>query len=197
LESFFFIQIDLSILAFYIQKVQKQVIVIIGGPGSGKTTIINALSKMGYCCYPEISRQVTIEAKQKGIDQLFLTNPLLFSEMLLEGRINQYKSALLEDDAIVFLDRGIPDVLAYMNFLGDDFPDDFDTAGHEHKYSRILVLPPWKEIYTSDSERYENFEQAQEIFMHLKETYQSYGYELTEVPIGTVEERVQFILNTI
>jgi predicted ATPase len=187
----------LSILAFYKDKVQKQIIVIIGGPGSGKTTIINALSKMGYCCYPEISRQVTIEAKEKGIDQLFLTNPILFSEMLLEGRIKQYKSALLEDENIVFLDRGIPDVLAYMKFLGDTYPPHFDVAGHENKYSRILVLPPWEEIYTSDSERYENFEQAKEIFIHLKETYQSYGYELTEIPKCKVEERVQFILNSI
>jgi predicted ATPase len=177
--------------------VQKQIIVIIGGPGSGKTTIIEALSEKGYCCYPEISRQVTIEAKKKGIDQLFLTNPILFSEMLLEGRIKQYKNALLENHEIVFLDRGIPDVLAYMKFLGDAYPDDFDLAGMQHKYSKILVLPPWEEIYVSDSERYENFEQAKEIFIHLKETYEGYGYKLTEVPKGTVEERVQFILNTI
>jgi predicted ATPase len=197
LDSVFFIQIDLSILAFYIQKVQKQIIVIIGGPGSGKTTIINALSKMGYCCYPEISRQVTIEAKQIGIDQLFLTNPLLFSELLLDGRINQYKNALLEDANIVFLDRGIPDVLAYLKFLGDTYPEHFDMAGHENKYSRILVLPPWEEIYTSDSERYENFEQAKEIFTHLVATYESYGYKLTEVPKSTVEQRVQFIVDSI
>lgn len=187
----------MSILAFYYQKVQKQIIVIIGGPGSGKTTIINALSQMGYCCYPEISRQVTIKAKKKGIDQLFLTNPVLFSEMLLQGRIEQYKSALIEKEEVVFLDRGIPDVLAYIKFLGDDYPDDFDLAGYNHKYSKILVLPPWEEIYTSDSERYENFEQAKEIFIHLKETYMSYGYELIEVPIGSVADRVQFVLNTI
>jgi predicted ATPase len=177
--------------------VQKKIIVIIGGPGSGKTTIIDALSEKGYCCYPEISRQVTIDAKKEGINQLFLTNPILFSQKLLEGRINQYKSALLEPAEVVFLDRGIPDVLAYMKFLGDAYPDDFDLAGAQHKYSQVLVLPPWEAIYVSDAERYENFEQAKEIFIHLKETYQNYGYELTEVPIGTVDERVEFILNCI
>ena len=65
---------------------QKEIIVIIGGPGTGKSTIIDGLLTKGYCCYPEISREVTLQAKKEGIDQLFLDNPLLFSEMLLEGR---------------------------------------------------------------------------------------------------------------
>ena len=48
---------------------QKEIVVILGGPGTGKSTIIEGLKAMGHCCYPEISRQVTIEAQQKGIDQ--------------------------------------------------------------------------------------------------------------------------------
>jgi predicted ATPase len=64
-------------LPFYLQNVQKEIIVIIGGPGTGKSTIINQLTSLGHCCYPEISRQVTAEAKKLGIDQLFLENPLL------------------------------------------------------------------------------------------------------------------------
>lgn len=65
---------------------QKEIIVIIGGPGTGKTTLIDGLVQKGFCCYPEISRQVTAQAQQQGIEQLFLENPLLFSELLLEGR---------------------------------------------------------------------------------------------------------------
>ena len=45
---------------------QKEIVVIIGGPGTGKTTIIDGLLSMGYCCYPEISREVTMEAKKQG-----------------------------------------------------------------------------------------------------------------------------------
>ena len=146
---------------------QKEIIVIIGGPGTGKSTIIDGLIANGYCCYPEISRQVTLEAQKQGIEQLFLEKPLLFSEMLLEGRKKQYENALKEPHEIVFIDRGIPDVLAYMHYIGDNYPAFFEAACQEYKYSKIFILPPWEEIYTSDSERYENFEQAKNIEITL------------------------------
>lgn len=174
---------------------EKEIVVIIGGPGTGKTTIINGLVSKGYCCYPEISREVTMEAKKQGIEQLFLEKPLLFSELLLEGRKKQYTSAVSEPHEVVFIDRGIPDVLAYMHYIGDSYPTFFDEACKEHKYSKIFILPPWEEIYVSDDARYENFEQAKLIYNHLAETYQKYGYNLIEVPKDTTENRIQYILN--
>jgi len=35
-------------------------IVLIGGPATGKTTLIDALKTKGYHCFEEISRQVTV-----------------------------------------------------------------------------------------------------------------------------------------
>lgn len=175
----------------------KEIIVIIGGPGTGKSTIIDGLVDKGFCCYPEISRQVTLEAKKQGIEQLFLENPLLFSELLLEGRKKQFKSALEEPHDVVFIDRGIPDVLAYMHYIGDSYPTHFDLACRENLYSKIFILPPWQEIYVSDEARYENFEQAKLIYDHLTETYQNYGYELVEVPKDTLDNRILFILDEI
>ncbi len=173
---------------------QKEIVVIIGGPGTGKSTIIDSLTQKGFCCYPEISREVTIEAKKKGIDQLFLQNPLLFSEMLLEGRKKQFENATTEPHEVVFLDRGIPDVLAYMHFIGDSYPGNFDIACRENKYNKIFILPPWEEIYQSDDERYEDYAQATLIHNHLVTTYESYGYILINVPKDTVENRISFIL---
>lgn len=176
---------------------QKKIVVIIGGPGTGKTTIIEELTSRGFCCYPEISREVTMEAKKQGIEQLFLENPLLFSELLLEGRKKQFQSASKQEENLIFLDRGIPDVLAYMHYIGDSYPVHFDTCCKEHKYNNVFILPPWKEIYVSDEERYENFEQAKLIYNHLTETYKSYGYQLIEVPKGTLDERINFILEKV
>lgn len=174
-----------------------KLILIIGGPGSGKTTLINELTNKGYVCYPEISRAVTKKAQEKGIDQLFLTEPLLFSQLLLEGRIEQHQEAVKESANIVFIDRGIPDVLAYMHFTGDQYPESFDIACKEHVYHQIFLLPPWESIYQSDEQRYENFEQASQIHEHLISTYKNYGYDLIEVPRDTVENRIDFILSRI
>ncbi|TRX00433.1 AAA family ATPase [Flavobacterium gawalongense] len=176
---------------------QKEIIVIIGGPGTGKSTIIDGLIANGYCCYPEISRQVTLEAQKQGVEQLFLENPLSFSELLLEGRKKQFQSALEEPHEIVFIDRGIPDVLAYMHYIGDSYPSFFDLACQKYKYTKIFILPPWEEIYISDTERYENFEQAKNIDNHLVTTYEKYGYELIEVPKDSVDNRILFILDKI
>ena len=173
---------------------KKEIIVLAGGPSSGKTTLINALVEKGFICYPEISREVIREAQAQGIDQLFLENPLLFSELLLQGRIKQHQEAHNENSEVVFLDRGIPDVLAYMHYIGDSYPKSFSDACENHRYQKVFLLPPWKEIYVSDAERYENYEQAVLIHEHLEETYRNFGYDLVTIPKDTVENRVEFLL---
>lgn len=172
-------------------------IVITGGPGTGKSSIINELIKRGYTCLEEISRQVTLDAKKEGIDQLFLTNPLLFSELLLKGRQQQYNNATKLNDDIVFLDRGVPDILAYMDFIGDNYPQHFIDACRDSKYDMVFILKPWRAIYTSDNERYESFEQALQIHDSLVNTYKNYNYTLIDVPFDTVENRTDFILKVV
>jgi len=172
-------------------------IVITGGPGTGKSSVIEELVKRKYACMPEISREVTLNAREKGIEQLFLTKPLLFSELLLEGRINQYIESEKKNNDLVFFDRGIPDVHAYMNYISIDYPSSYIYKSNLYRYKYIFLMPPWEEIYISDNERYENFEQALAIHNHLERTYKELNYKIIEVPTGTVEERTDFILTCI
>ncbi|NNL15100.1 MAG: ATP-binding protein [Flavobacteriaceae bacterium] len=172
-------------------------IVITGGPGTGKSAIIAELLQRGHNCMLEISRQVTLEARKNGTEQLFLTNPLLFSELLLKGRKKQFTEANNSDSELVFMDRGIPDVLAYMDYIGDIYPMEFIETCKTHVYDHVFILSPWQEIYVSDSERYENFEQAVKIHHHLLNTYERYDYHLIDVPFENVKKRADHILDII
>ena len=173
-------------------------IVITGGPGTGKSTVIIELEKQNFTCMHEISREVTLMARKNGIEQLFLKDPMLFSKMLLEGRVSQFKDASAKDTEVIFFDRGIPDVFAYMNYLGVEYPEIFINESKNNKYfDTVFLMPPWKDIYITDNERYESFEQSLAIHNHLKSAYKGLGYDVIEVPTGTVKERAIFILNNI
>ncbi|WP_456376410.1 AAA family ATPase [Lutibacter sp.] len=173
----------------------QQKIVLIGGPGTGKSTIIEELIKRNFTCMKEVSREITLNARKNGTEQLFLTKPLLFSELLLEGRVKQFIEAEKTNEAFVFFDRGIPDVHAYMNYISIDYPKTYITKSKLHRYDYVFLMPPWEDIYISDNERYENFEQALAIHNHLERTYRELNYHIIEVPIGTVNARTNFILD--
>ncbi|MBC8768423.1 ATP-binding protein [Arenibacter sp. BSSL-BM3] len=172
-------------------------IVITGGPSTGKTSIIEKIEKEGFLCFNEISREITLKARQQGIPQLFISDPLLFSERIIEGRIKQFKAAEEVSNPLVFFDRGIPDVVAYMDCFGQAYGDHFVESCKNYRYDHVFLLPPWKEIHESDNERYENFEEALRIHTFLEKAYTDYGYKIINVPKETVEGRVTFILNKI
>ena len=172
-------------------------IVLTGGPGTGKTTLINELEKKGFTCLHEVSREVIKKAQQEGIEQLFLTDPILFSERLLKGRLQQFNEAKSYQKEFLFYDRGLPDVTAYMDYFGTTYPGNFTKSCMDNQYDTVFLLPPWKKIYKQDNERYENFEEAKKIHEALLKGYENYGYDVQLVPIGTVKERIAFILDNL
>lgn len=172
-------------------------IVITGGPGSGKTSLIHKLEKEGYIVKHEVSRDIIRKAQEAGIEQLFLEDPILFSEKLLTERLKQYEDNANKGESFVFYDRALPDVVAYMDFAEIEYPKHFCEACNENTYDLIFILPPWQDIYMQDNERYESFKEAVEISKHLNKTYVDYGYKVIEVPIGSLEERVAYILKQV
>jgi len=172
-------------------------IVLIGGPGTGKTSVLNALQAKGYFCLEEVSRAVTLQAQKDGIDQLFLTEPLLFSKKLLEGRENQFLEAQNSSENLVFFDRGIPDVKAYLDYFKTDYPSYFTDKCLEYTYDLIFHFAPWKDIHTTDNERYESFEESIKIDEFLKEAYTALNYKLVNVPFGSIKHRTDFIINSL
>ena len=53
-------------------------VLLIGGPSTGKSTLLKELQNLGYPCLEEVSREVIKKAQNQGIEQLFLTEPKLF-----------------------------------------------------------------------------------------------------------------------
>ena len=179
-------------------------VVITGGPGTGKTSIVNSLINKGFTCFEEIIRSLTSEAKEQENQTEYRSNPLVFVQdpldfntRLLQGRMEQYHSASTYETSIVFYDRGIPDVLAYMNYFGQAYTSYFEQACRELRYDEVILLPPWKEIYRVDSERLETFEEAVAIHGHLEKTYLELGYGPLMVPKGPIKDRTEFIIEAL
>ncbi len=177
-------------------------IVIAGGPGTGKTSVVEHLEKQGYLVLHEVIRMMTLEAKEKGVLEESASNPidavddpLAFNTKILEQRIAQYKKALNSDEKLVFLDRGVPDVIAYMDYFGQEYGDTFTDACEACKYDTVFICPPWQGIYVSDNERFETFEEAVDIHQHLVDAYKRFNFNLIEVPLLSIPKRVDFILN--
>lgn len=180
----------------------KRKVVVTGAPGTGKTSVINAIENNGYHCFHEIIRSMTAKAKNRDTTKPQISNPLAFvddpykfNQVLLQGRLKHFQMSEKLEAALSFFDRGMPDVLAYMDFFGQEYGQTFVDICHKNKYNTIFILPPWEEIYVTDHERLETFEEAEDLHHHLMTTYQRFGYKPITVPKGKVEERVDFILN--
>ena len=63
------------------------------------------------------------------------------------------------------------------------------------KKINVFIFKPWKKIYISDNERYENFTESLEIDSYLQKVYEDLGYSPIEVPFNSIEKRTEFILN--
>lgn len=173
--------------------------VLTGGPGSGKSTLIDALERAGYARSTEAGRgvirdQVTIDGRA-----LPWRDPVLFAEMMLSWEMRSYQMALercgLERSGPVFFDRGIPDVAGYLRTLYVPVPEHVNRAARTFRYNRrVFIAPPWPEIFTQDAERKQTLDEAERTYDAMVETYTRYDYELIEIPRVSVEERARFVI---
>ena len=172
-------------------------IVITGGPGTGKTSIVNKLESLGHHVFHESSREIIRKYKKLGHDQLFLSNPIKFSEILLKNRIKQYEESKKSNSNIKFFDRGIPDIIAYLNYKKISFGKEFELELKKYKYDFIFLAEPWEDIYKKDKERYESFEDLKIINKYIKKIYSNYAQKFITLPKSSVQGRINFIIESI
>jgi predicted ATPase len=171
--------------------------IITGGPGSGKSTLIDALEDSGCNRSIEAGRAIIQSQLQTGGSSLPWLNASSFAEWMLCWEINSYFNALRSKGPVIF-DRGIPDVISYLRFMKLPVPDHLEKAVNMYRYNRkVFIAPPWESIFVQDEERKQTFQEAVILFDHLVKTYFDYGYELMILPMETVDIRMRFVKSNI
>jgi predicted ATPase len=171
--------------------------VITGGPGSGKSALIEALAARGFATMPEAGRAVIRAQVAAGGSALPWADRMAFAEKMLAFEIGSYKAAAELNQPVVF-DRGVPDVLGYLRVYGLPVPAHVAQAARDYRYHRmVFIAPHWPEIFVNDAERKQSPDEAEATYRAMVEVYSALGYELAELPRQSVEERADFICQRI
>jgi len=178
-------------------KEKKNFYVLTGGPGSGKTTLINELKARGYSCVDETGRKIIQQQATINGDAVPWMNAKRYSELMLEQSVYDY-NRLEEVGRICLFDRGIPDIWGYERLIG--LPENKKLIEYSDVYRynlMVFILPPWKEIYENDNERKQDFHTAIDTYEMMRVVYGELNYRLVEVPRDSIGNRVDFILDKI
>lgn len=168
--------------------------VLTGGPGAGKTTLIEALSSAGHATYPEAGRSIIRDQMALDGPALPWKDPALFAELMLSWELRSHHAAAGRE-RFVFLDRGVPDVIGYLRLCDLPVPAHMWAAAERFCYnSKVFVAPPWRAIYHQDGERRQTWQEAVRTYDIMVETWSGLGYRPLALPCVPVEERLRFVL---
>lgn len=173
--------------------------IISGAPGSGKSTILEQLKQKGYICVDEPAREIIAEQRAINGNGLYDRDKKLFLELMLSRSIYQYKQLYnkYRTDQPVIFDRGIIDVIGYAKLFEVDAASAINAAKIYQYNKNVLFLPSWQEMYTADEDRLMSFESAKNFGNLIRRGYIDEGYKINDVPLVSIEERVEFIINTL
>ncbi|MBL7914304.1 MAG: ATP-binding protein [Bacteroidia bacterium] len=175
-------------------KIKTNWYVITGGPSSGKTTTVNILKDRGYITTIEHARHYLDTQRLKGrtVEEV-RKNQIEFQTGVLEMQLEQERE--ISPDVQVFLDRAIPDALAYYRFL--DLPVDqklLDALANV-SYKKIFILDYLPLV--TDYARTEDVKAQRQIHDLITEVYESLPFLIVKIPVLQPDQRVDYILNNL
>lgn len=169
-------------------------IIVTGGPGSGKTSLIEVMMSKNFDVCPEVSRQLIQQEKQKPGGILPWDDMSSFARLCLKLMIKDWEKAA-DRSGKVFYDRGIPDIIAYLKLKNiEPHMELLEVIAQKRYHPVVFWCPPWEEIYKNDPERPQRFPEAQALGTELKKVYEKHQYSVVVMPKVPVLQRADFIL---
>jgi predicted ATPase len=177
----------------------QQRYILTGGPGAGKTSIINCLAQKGYFTVPEAATQIIEEDLNKGIKQPWRAEDyhLRMYKLILRRQMEVQQSTA----PIAFFDRGHLDGLSYIllqkRTVYQGILDCIQAAIDNHYFSNKVFFIDSLGFVVPGPARDEDLQESLQKARCLEKNYKSMGYEIVHIPPGPVEERAQMIIDCI
>ncbi|MBV2166205.1 MAG: ATP-binding protein [Kaistella sp.] len=173
------------------KKIITQWNVITGGPCTGKTTVVNILAQRGYKTTIEHARHYIDMQKIKGrtVEEI-RKNKKEFQLSVLNMQIAEENS--LDPNETAYLDRALPDAMAYYEFLGLKVDEFLIQQCHKYHYHKVFILD--RLPLTNDYARLEDESEQLRIHSLIIAVYKKLDVPLIHVPVLPPEQRVDFIL---
>jgi predicted ATPase len=172
-------------------RVQTNWHVITGVPCCGKTTLIDQLAGKGFRTVSEIARQYIEReiAKGRTIDEIH-ANAAARDRGIKDMQLELERGLRAID--VAFLDRALPDSLAFFRVTGLN-PNEILAECFHHRYASVFMLDPLP--FQPDDQRVEEFAAIAGYLdeWHTRD-YSALGYCVVRVPVLPPEERLAFIL---
>lgn len=168
--------------------------VLTGAPGAGKTTLLEAAAAAGLQTSPEVARELL---RQPGGMELRERDPLRFAEAMAEAHLREFERFTHHPQTVLF-DRGLPDVVGFLDVSGLAIPREIDRACRTSRYSGpVFRAPAWAEIYAQDSERIQNWPESVASDEAVTAAWKRYGYDVIDLPLAPVADRLGFLVSRV
>jgi predicted ATPase len=163
--------------------------VLTGGPGTGKSCILQALEARGEHTIKEAAEDHIKLRQAQGQPEPWTEAD--FQDKILELQVQREERVHPEAER-VWIDRGVADGLGYAEPGTETYERILEEAKKRH-YDKIFLVESLDHTKKTKIRR-EDREEAQKLGDKMKEVYLSLGYELITIPDGPLEERIGRVL---